>query len=461
MKGSKQEKAVYLILIFVLALTVILRLYGISKIPAFTIDCDMYMTISEGLYKNPLNYSARDFYERYKKEGIQLPEFLNRPLFVYPPLYCYLIDGSYHLFGLNERSALFVSLFFGCATVLIVFFIAKALYGAHIAIISSALMSIEPINWISSEKVWIETTYVFFASLAVLLFILGLKNRKYLIICGIFLGLSFLSKYQAFLILIVVLGFAFLRRKGLFFKKEFWGMLFISFIMFLPWVIWNIKEKNLNTFTDFFISNYSFSSFRTLFFIFIIALLGGLLLRRQILSSKPKAPIHQNRNIRLLYLTAVFILALFFFVRIMPGILSFKIPSHGFYSGMFSQGSGYFYIVRLIELSPIYLLSFIAFLYYFNKRNEDFILILWAGIVLIFHSLWGNFQSRYVLLAVPALIILASKIICDIYDKIGIVFDHKLKMLYKFFYFLIFTIFLFKNILVSVVLAIIDHPCYF
>ncbi len=138
-----------------------------------------------------------------------------------------------------------------------------------------------------------------------------------------------------------------------------------------------------------------------------------------------------------------------------------QIPRHGWSHSVVSGQPGYFYLKRLLELSPIYLFSFLAFIYYLKKTHEDLLLIRWAGIVLLFHILWGNFQSRYILLAVPPLIILAARMITDIYGKIESQINRNLKLVNKFIFFFILIFFLFKNVWISLILAIIDQPCYF
>jgi hypothetical protein len=73
----------------------------------------------------------------------------------------------------------------------------------------------------------------------------------------------------------------------------------------------------------------------------------------------------------------------------------------------------------MIELSPFYMIAFVGMFFLAkNKSRERFLIIpaLWS---LIFFSAWGSYQSRYVLFAAPALLILAVRAVFWCWEKTG------------------------------------------
>ncbi|MBU2541109.1 MAG: glycosyltransferase family 39 protein [Candidatus Omnitrophica bacterium] len=460
------KKAGPLLLFFIIIFAFVLRIYGISKLPALTTDGYMYMKIAQGVYENPLNYSSRNFHDKFTAEGRRLPDFINRPLFVYPPVFCYLIALMYFLWGVATESAMLVPLFFGLGTIIVTFFIAKNLYNKNIAILSALFVSIEPINWLCSQKVWIETAYTFFSSLAILFFINTKRSRKYFVFAGISLGIALLSKYQAILTLFVIIGFMLLRKRKLLLQKDFLFFLASIGLLFLPWIIWNALIDKFQTLRGFVIANITrpFEAFSLVVIIFSSVLAIALILRKALLSLKDKG--HQTYNLgRLKKLIVVFScsLAVLFLVRyILPIVFSFTIPKSGWYQGIFRGEPPYFYLKRLIEFSPLYLFSYIAIIYYyFKKGEEDFLLILWAVVILAFHILWGNYQSRYIILSIPPLLILASKLCHDLYNRITKIDAVKVRITYEIIFILILLFSVFKTFWVGGILATTSQPCYF
>jgi hypothetical protein len=61
------------------------------------------------------------------------------------------------------------------------------------------------------------------------------------VLLGIFVGLSFLNKYQTVLVLIPMFIWAIMFRRGVFKTKKFYISVLIAFLLFLPHILWLIK----------------------------------------------------------------------------------------------------------------------------------------------------------------------------------------------------------------------------
>ncbi|HRZ39620.1 MAG TPA: hypothetical protein P5246_01290, partial [Candidatus Omnitrophota bacterium] len=105
----------------------------------------------------------------------------------------------------------------------------------------------------------------------------------------------------------------------------------------------------------------------------------------------------------------IIILAGWFKEYILRSLNFFDIPMGTWYQGVFSQEPPKFYIGRLIEFCALYTFGIVSLLTFHQKTpKEEALVRLSAGIILVFFILWGNFQSRYILSAVPFVVLLTS-----------------------------------------------------
>jgi len=100
-------------------------------------------------------------------------------------------------------------------------------------------------------------------------------------------------------------------------------------------------------------------------------------------------------------------------------ILPLRIPEAGSARGMFCPSSPSFYLLRLPRLSPFYLVAFLSLLRFGAPHPAGRLLEVYSLVVLIFHSWWGNYQSRYIAAAVPALLLLAAMAIASAGESLG------------------------------------------
>ncbi|KJJ85220.1 membrane protein containing Glycosyl transferase, family 39 domain protein [Candidatus Omnitrophus magneticus] len=93
--------------------------------------------------------------------------------------------------------ALFLPLFFSLATIALIYFIVMNLYNDKwVAFTAMFLMAISPIDLLTSQKIWADEQTLFFAVLAIFLYILSVKKNISLLafLAGISCGISTITK---------------------------------------------------------------------------------------------------------------------------------------------------------------------------------------------------------------------------------------------------------------------------
>jgi len=111
------------------------------------------------------------------------------------PIWFFLTDLSYKIFGISMFSARFLSVLFGSLSILILYLIVKLLYNKKIALISSVLITFSSFHILMSLAE-MDVTMIFFVLLSLYFFIKHLKENenKDFILSTIFLGISILVK---------------------------------------------------------------------------------------------------------------------------------------------------------------------------------------------------------------------------------------------------------------------------
>jgi len=423
-KSWTKDKNVYFALFAIFALSIFLRYYGFQQPHGLTFDEGIYSgVLARQLQEDPTNYSTQRAYEVIKATGRYTPEYLNRPLFKHPPLYSYLIALFYKFFGISDLTAVSVSIWLGCLMVLTVFFLGKVLYDNRVGILAAFYVCIDPVHWVCSERIWMETTLSFFILLAVFLFALGLKQKYCLPLCGISIGLAMVTKYPGILPLFIIFSFTVLKNRSLLKQKSFWLLCLMPFLVFLPWIIWNwrvygnlfesvISVHDLNSA----IGHYVQSLLERKWLLIIILFGGGIaaLMRNKITRKLKKV----MQNLCLLVFAFAFI-TIPFLRGMITEAFAWKDTILTGWSNPFTGEPWHFYLTRLNELSPVYLFSFLSLFLIFKKNKGDWLLLLSSIWTLGAFILLRNYQSRYILPAVPFLIILSARFQIWAYDKLS------------------------------------------
>jgi 4-amino-4-deoxy-L-arabinose transferase-like glycosyltransferase len=150
------------------------------------------------------------FYGGVSKEIFRTGDWINlywsgMPWSDKPPLYMWMTNIFYNLFGINEFSVRLFSSLCGMGTVIVTYLLALKLYNRKAAIASSlVLLSTWHFVW-SSKVGMLDIALTFFISLSLLLFELGTEKRKFLILSPIVFALAFLTKGPGAMIIPIII----------------------------------------------------------------------------------------------------------------------------------------------------------------------------------------------------------------------------------------------------------------
>ena len=159
----------------------------------------------------------------------------------YPPVYDLLTGVFFNLFGVGTTSGRLVAVMFSILSLWIMFEFANRTYGPKTALVASILLGVMPGFFWVSRIAMLETTLIFFFSLALLFFFswMHLSKNKTLLFCGLALGVGFLAKYQILVAgLVMIVAILVLSRKKLKLRfSKFLVLPLIAILVIAPWVL--------------------------------------------------------------------------------------------------------------------------------------------------------------------------------------------------------------------------------
>jgi 4-amino-4-deoxy-L-arabinose transferase-like glycosyltransferase len=465
----KIEGKYLLLVVILIILASFLSIKGFYRFHLFTFDEIVYANLSQQLSTNPTQYNSKYIYSKYTKAGRNLPQYLNKPLFKHPPLFCYLGALMQKITGNVVVGSFMPSLFFGIALIPLVYCIAADFFNKKIAALGAFLVSIDPITALCSQKIWLDTTLTFFLLLAFYFIVKASlsKDNKTFVIAAIATGLAMLSKTTGLLALIFGIFYIFLYNPDIFKKKIFWLYMLIVSTIYSPWLIWNYHIYKHNFIYEFVRIQGEISFY---FYIKIGIILLAITIAKIIYSkyiNANKEIVSKNYNKKWRIFSAIILLIFFMHPYILKGVsnslnLSY-IPRAGWTLGFFHGEPLIFYFRRLMELSPFYLFPIVGIIYFSNLSKQQQSLYLWSGLLITFFIVQGNFQSRYILPIIPALLILASAFIIKIQTYIKSRYQN---VRYKFYIFntalfLLVLFFIYKTIIIDIYLVAPNNVAYF
>lgn len=410
---------VYAVLFFLAFSGFYIRINNYRKSTTRTIDELVFYHLGAQLKNHFPEYHARGFSSlllEIHPEFAPLPEYLTQPLFKHPPLFSGLISLALRLFGEHYYSAMYVSAFFGVMMIFLVYWIGTLSFDETTGLAAAFLVWLDPVNIISGQKIWMDTTASFFILLAVFFLIRGVKYGAILDYAGFGFasGCAFLTKYTGLLTLLGAgLYFVFFQRKIL--RRRVALLCFgVPALMAVPWLIWNyqiyghaffpriLALHNLATITT--------RSILTGFFVLgglLVLFYGGRMKFEKIPQIRFGARLEGYQTIQWGLLG---LLAALFLSRYIDIVSPLHLPETYWQAGRFGGEPWFFYFKRLPEFSLFYLVSYAAFFFDFGqkRRHGAIILKIFSGIILIFFSLWENYQVRYILAATPLLLTLSA-----------------------------------------------------
>lgn len=423
-------------LLILIVISLGLRYKGFYQNHNLTFDEELHAFLGLQLKENPLNYDPEPVKRHFEdlSPGRYMPPYMNEPLFKHPPLFSWLLAISY-FFKLKPfpyMSAIMVPMLLGISTIVFVYFFGKILYDYRVGLLAALFLTIDPIHWLCSEKIWMETTVTLFMFLALFFFFRGFNHTHFLLFSGLFAGFALFTRYSGILVPIFIFLFALIYKEELLFKRDFWLIFIITLAVFSPWLVWNYHSYGATFFKKMLdvqdIAHRDLQKYKISIILTSITIAFLLILR--LLSPKLAPSIREKINsffkgIRLLLAISIltaFILMLFYpsFRQGLKNMWIYNyLPSAGWNISMFIKEPWNFYFSRLLELSPIYLFSYLAAIFFsFKDTQKDSLLIISAFLIMAFFVLWGNYQSRYILPAVPILLILASRFLIWFWDRL-------------------------------------------
>ena len=474
MPPERLHKALIIIMLGLLTVSAFfIRLYNFKHSELRSIDEVVYYRMAlQVLEEGPTGYHTIPYGLELAATGRPLPPYFFQPLFKHPPLFTFLVSGALQLFGKTMTSAAYVSLLFGVLMIPLTYMLGTLIFGKEIGLLAALFMWLDPVNIICSQKVWMETTLSFFSILAIYFFLRAFMHKKdtFYFWAGIAAGTALLTKYTGILAWVVILAFAVVFERDLFKNKRFVLSLAVPFMMFIPWVYWNFFVYGRDIFTsNLQIHNLSFGRPRTIMLLGLIVLffcLGAWKL------FKPAQ--RKSRDDRLVQSTGwdtvrkyavIFCGCLLLWKTrgsVMRGLDFTSLPVTSWAQGIFWGAPSTFYFGRLIEFSLLFIFSFFAFFFFpsqnFEKKRMFF---LTASLYILFFMVWGSVQSRYLLPAIPFLIILGVAFVAELF---AVVSGSKNLMLCFGGRFLLRAVILYavlKTYLIDIMLSFPNNMCYF
>ncbi|MCD6459232.1 glycosyltransferase family 39 protein [bacterium] len=486
----KNNNLIYeIIFVFIICLTALsLRSNGFKDKGRTTFDEALYVHMAYEMsfdirHYNAINYSRQYVSRRPKK----LPDYLWKKIFKHPPMYCYLILNSYKIhnnFGLQKtpikRQAVRVSIWMGVLTVLAVYLIGRFISGPLVGGLAALFLTIDPVHWICSQKIWMETTITFFMVLSGLFYLYALKKEKgriiFYILTGLSIGCAALTKYPGALAIVAVFLYTLFNRRDIL-KQPKWILIpGFMFLALLDWLFWNFDVYGIGFFLG---EGKGFDDIRVGYtvlkkiiplIVFAIGLFFGsvyLWKKKKITEIFQKTTVPSILKNKIVWMLIAAGTALFIarddLIKIISALSLKYEPPTSWRMGFFAREPWYFYLKRLFLYFPIYIFAYFSpfFVGWRRKNPQSSLPVYFAGIICLFFILWGNYQSRYILPAVPWLLILSAYTIVNINKQIMALKNANLRTISLVILWAIVGLSIAKAVQVDLLLAVTNKPCYF
>ena len=465
---------IYAVLLILIVSGFFIRIDNYRKSKTRTIDELVYYHLGAQLKDHFPAYHARNFARlllEIRPNFAPLPQYFTQPLFKHPPLFAAFVSLALRIFGEHYYSAAYVSVFFGVMMILLTYWVGEFVFDECVGLSAAFFVWLDPVNIIASQKIWMDTTLSFFMLLAVYCFLRGIRDQNLFAYAGFGLaaGCALLTKYAGILTLLSA-GFylAFLNRKSVR-PREALLCFGLPFLLFTPWLIWNGSVYGTGVLAQMF--NVHSLSKMTLRSVSIVSFLSGSLviialgwfLKAKFFTWKiPVASILAQRQ-KEIKLAALGFFLLFFGMKFFPVLGVAYQPETYWQPGRFAGEPAYFYLKRLPEFSLLYLVSFCALFFSFEGEQKQGAVILkfFSAVILIFFTIWQNYQLRYILAATPLLLILAAALWLKIVNNVCREPHLTRKRLGVIMISLVSAYVIFKTYYVNMAVSFPNDMCYF
>lgn len=158
----------------------------------------------------------------------------------HPPLVLLAQNFFIKIFGENTFAFRFPSAILGILSVYLIYLIGWRLIYQFAGLAAAAALAVT-VNHIFISRVGLQESFIiFFILLAVYFFLHALENDRYFIWTGLAIGLGILTKYTAFIVVIILLAYLLLFRRGAFLNKKLWLGALVAVFLASPIIIYNL-----------------------------------------------------------------------------------------------------------------------------------------------------------------------------------------------------------------------------
>jgi 4-amino-4-deoxy-L-arabinose transferase-like glycosyltransferase len=166
------------------------------------------------------------------------PHWNFTPFFEKPPLMMWITASFYSIFKINEFWARAASAFSGILLVLVTYLVGKKEFNMRVGVLAAIALLSNPEFLLFSRIGMTDMMLSLFIYLSVLTYLYTRKDKRCWYGIGIFFALAFMTKFWAAgvipLLLLIALAWD-ARFKETFSSKHFWGAIFLSIILIIPW----------------------------------------------------------------------------------------------------------------------------------------------------------------------------------------------------------------------------------
>ena len=282
----------------------------------------------------------------------------------YPPGLPLIISIFYFLLGISEETAVLTVAFFGIIGIPLTYLFTKELLKSRTAgLVSAVLLSVSPLHWLYSTTIMSDVVAMFFGTASLYLLLKGdnTGKKRFFILSGLFMGYA--VSIHLTCVLFIAIAFTFeMYRKGIKFLKTFDFLLLgvstlAAMIPYIAYTMWLYTTSNILVGYQAWMGT------------------GGFLSSFSILN----VPTNFTFFLHVLY------------ANIMPFV---NLPSEHY--------------LFLPTFASIFFLIGFVFLVYEKRWLEVTLLTTWILAFLVFFLVFYVPDTRYLLPALPAFIILAS-----------------------------------------------------
>lgn len=231
----KKAHKIYGLLFLIVALSFALRIYNISYHDSYT-DEVLYAFRAIGMIDydtSPTQTTPWQWFE-------DVPWWARLSFHDHPPLFFLIEHLSMKLFGINLIAVRLPVVLFGVGSVILLFLLAKKMFNERVALFAALILGVSSYHvWVS--RIGIQDGMVIFLILLIIwLWLKAIENKKYLLWCGVAIGVGILTKYTILIIFPILFLHALIFKIKAHKEKYFWAGLVAVLVVSAPVWLYNI-----------------------------------------------------------------------------------------------------------------------------------------------------------------------------------------------------------------------------